>query len=94
MKRADAQRASILVDALRAIDQEIAESLPRCEPGETWSFVGMRLGVADIGLGGGDDFGGVNIQSWVDIDIMTARLLVPLLRKLIEDELAALGVEP
>ena len=93
MKAANAQRAAILVDALRNLP-DITGTMRRSKPQSTWSFFGMRLGIADLGLDGSDDFGCVNIEGWIDIDIKTARLLVPLLRKLIEDELRKLGVTP
>ena len=94
MKAGNVMRAMVLLEARASIDAEFQKQLRRNKPAESWDFFGMRIGLASIGLRAGDDFGGADAGAWLDIDIETARLLLPTLIKLIDDELVKLGVEP
>lgn len=87
MKRADAERAAILVQALAELD-DVAAAL-REPKRESYDYRGLMLWAGDIGRGG-DVGNGANTA----IDAATGALLLPIVRKIIEDELVKLGVEP
>lgn len=87
MKPENAERAAILVRARLEIVADLEKGLERDAPenGYTRRVVSIEtLDAADSG--GHADYN-------VEIDILTGRKLVPLLKQLIDDELRAIGVE-
>lgn len=85
MKRSDAPRAAILVEALGALDR-CAKAKPKDPDGYCWR--GVQLSVEDFE---GDD--GSSTVAHAELPLDLGAKLIPVARKLIEDELAKLGVE-
>lgn len=90
----DTKRAFTLTQALESIEaDDWHEMLEREKVAGSWEYRGLRIGVGDLGFGGGGDFDCCNIQGWADIDIVTGRKLLTAMRAIIIEELRALGVE-
>lgn len=86
MKAADADVAAILVKALRRFQRlENAMKLDKPEDGYTRLVVAVSVE--------SDSEDGSETHSEVQVDMVTGRLLAPILQKLIQDRLTEIGVE-
>lgn len=86
MKRSDAQRVAILAEALGDLDR-LEKVKPKDPDGECWR--GVQLSVEDF-----EGESGSSSVAHAELPLDIGRQLIPVARKLIEDELARLGVEP
>lgn len=86
MKLSDTWRAAILAAAFEEIG-DLADAMQRTEPQSGYTRRVMQIEVGDFSEAGGSP------DAYIDIDLETAALLVPLLRALIAGQLHALGVE-
>lgn len=90
----DTKRAFALTQALASIDADNWRAMiEREKVAESWEYRGLRIGIGDLGFGGGGDFDCCNIQGWADVDIVTGRKLLAAMRAIIVAELRELGVE-
>ena len=87
MNTADAKRAAILCDAYADLDQFVkAARESKFDPR-------YKRHICHINFGSNDD-SGMDTSCSLAIDFKTGLKLLPMIRKLINDELSALGVEP
>jgi hypothetical protein len=87
VKRADALRVGILAEALGDLGEVLVEPLKRVEPRQNYDRRSMLISIEDICDSGSSSEGSI------EIDLVTAAKVIPLLRQLMAEELAALGVE-
>ncbi len=87
MKAIDAKRAAVLVEALSGL-ADLAKEAEREEPEGSYDYRAMLVSVENC------DASGSTADGNIEIDLATARKLIPMLRDLFESELIALGVEP
>ena len=86
MKRADAGRVAILVEALGDLDR-CEKAKPKDPDGECWR--GVQLSIEDF-----EGEAGSSSVAHAELPHDLGPKLISFARKLIEGELAALGVEP
>lgn len=87
MKRADAARAAILVKALSGL-RAMNAACKMKEPDRGYDRLGLEISVASISDSGG------TTRADIELDLATAQLLMPMIRRLILAELHEMGVKP
>lgn len=88
MKAEHAERAAILVRALRHFDA-LTDDAANDEVEGGYDRKGLEIQVAHIDAGGS----GSSSNTDIELDLVTARLVLPIVRGIVEQELQAMGVE-
>lgn len=86
MKRADVARADVLVNALRDIRQ-LTQACNLRKPDDGYDRLGLEVSVGSICSDGS------TAHAHLELDLVTAKLLMPMIKRLIVDELNKIGVK-